>query len=384
VGTSNQEIGLSCVYYSSLAEGGDKIGTFDINTNSYSHTLSANGGFDKMSVTISDDRISIDEWIERGAGRHIQIYNSANKICWEGFVNSITAQLGAQSITIGPLMDVGNRVSVSYAPINTMTSPYTIGENTVTTIAENESSQDKFGVIEKVLTAGRVTTAEAELIRDTFLKERAFPETSSEITIGGGRSESSLTIECLGYWYWSNAYVFNDTGITTVTVDTRIAQIIGANPNTDMYLTAMIETNNSIVPEYTDEDKLGMAHLKELLALGGANDQRYTLGCYENRNFEYREIPSSVKYKTNLSDQGQRILTYEGSIVYPWDVRPAQWLFVSDSLIGRYIDTTNYYKDPRYMFVEQVNYSAPWNISIIGKRQGTYDQLLAKMGLGDF
>lgn len=381
--TYHQELGLSIIAFASLAEGGWQVAELNSNISSYSHSITANGGFDTMNVSIADDRISMDEWIERGVGRHIQVFNSAGNICWEGFVNSVDAKLGAQSITIGPLMDVGNRVSVSYAEITSL-DPFIVGQDTITTIAENVNSQDKYGVIEKVLSGGRLTSTEANLIRDTFLKERAFPETSSEITIGGGSGQPTLTLNCLGYWYWTNAYVFNDTGITTVTVDNRIAQIIGSNPNTDMYLSASIQTNNSIVPEYTNEDKLAMAHLKELLALGGANDQRYTLGCYENREFIYREIPDTPKYKTSLSDQGQRILTYEGALVYPWDVRPAQWLFVSDSLIGRYTDTTNYYEDPRYMFIEKVTYNIPWNISLIGSRVGTYDQLLAKMGLGDF
>jgi hypothetical protein len=382
--TSNQELGLTILAYTSFAEGLDKVATLDVNMNSYNHTISANGGFDKMSVTLADDRISMDEWIERGVARHIEVYNSAGILCWEGFVNSVTAQLGAQSITIGPLADIGNRVSVSYAPIDTATTPYTVGETTVNTIAENDRSQAIFGIIEKVLSAGRVTDDEADLIRDTFLAERAFPETSSEITIGSSGGTPTLTLDCLGYWYWTNFYVFNDTNVSTEQVDERLDDIIDANPNTGMYTGYSIDTNNSIVPTYSDEDKFAMAHLKELLALGGATDQRYTLGCYENRYFEYREIPTDPKYKTNLSDQGQRILTFEGALVYPWDIRPAQWLFVADSLIGRYTDTTNFYEDPRYMFVEQVSFNAPWNVTLTGSRQGTYEQLLAKLGLGNF
>ena len=387
VPTYHQELGLSLTAYTSIAEGADVVEVLDVNMNTYNHSISANGGYDSMSVTLSNDRISIDEWIERGVGRHIQVHNNAGNICWEGFVNSISAQLGSYSIKVGPLMDIGNRVSVSYAEITSL-DPFIVGQDTVTVIAENEDSQNKFGIIEKVLSGGRMYNGapmfEADLVRDTFLKERAFPETSSEISIGGGSGAPGLTIECLGYWYWTNAYVFNDTGVTTVTCDERIAQIIGDNPNINMYLSASIQTNNSILPEYTDEDKLAMAHLKEILALGGASDQRYTLGCYENREFIYREIPTMPKYKTNLGDQGQRILTYEGALVYPWDIRPAQWLFVSDSLIGRYTDITDYYEDPRYMFIEKVSYNSPWNVTLSGSRVGTYEQLLSKMGLGNF
>jgi len=381
--TYHEEIGVSIVIHSSLAEGTNIVATLDNNISNYSHSLSANGGFDKMSVTISDDRISLDDWIERGLARHIVVYNFGGEICWEGFVNSVNAQLGGQQITIGPLMEIGNRVSVSYSPVDNTVSPPTSGETTSTLIVENEVSQSRYGIIETVLSGGRVTDTEAELIRDTFLIERAFPGTSSTISVGQS-SSPTVTLECLGYWYWANAYVFNESDTGTIWVHDRIIDILEANPNTGMYGTIIADDNLSLITKESVENKIAMAHLKELLALGGANDQRYTLGFYENRTAYYKEIPTTPAYRTEMSDQGQRILTYNGAIVYPWDVRPAQWLFVSDSLIGRYTDTTNYYEDPRYMFIEKVDYSIPWGLTLSGSRVGTYDQLLAKMGLGDF
>jgi len=382
--TYHEELGISLIAYSSIAEGVERVASLDKNISDYGHTISANGGFDTMNVTIADDRISLDEWIERGIGRHIVVYNSANLPCWEGFVNIVSAQMGSQRITIGPLIDIGNCVSVAYSPIDTDTTPPTIGTKTVTTIAENEKSQSIYGIIEKVLSAGRVTDEDAEYIRDTYLQERAYPETSSTISIGGSGGEATLTLECLGYWYFTNAYVFNDTTAATLQIHDRIEDILDENPNTGMFGAYHIDINNSIVPQYSDEDKAAMAHLKELLAIGGANDQRYTLGFYEDRKAYYKELPDTPAYKTTLTDQGQRILTYEGSLVYPWDLRPAQWLFISDSLIGRYTNISNYYEDPRYMFIEQVQYNAPWGLTLSGTRIGTYEQLLAKMGLGSF
>lgn len=379
----HEELGITLIVYTSFAEGKERVTILDTNISGYSHTVSANGGYDTMSVTISDDRLSLDEWIERGVGRHIEVYNFAGQVCWEGFVNSVNAQIGGQQLTIGPLMEIGNRVSVAYSPVDYATTPPTVGAKTVTIIEENLTSQAIYGIIEKVLNGGRVTDEDAELIRDTFLAERAFPETSSTMSFGS-MSQPTLSLECLGYWHWTNAYVFNDTTTGVAYVDDRIEDILDSNPNTGMFTMLDIDENLSIVPTESLEDKLAMAHLKEILALGGASDQRYTLGIYENGSVYYKEIPSEPFYKTTLSDQGQRVTTYEGALVYPWDIRPAQWLFVSDALIGRYTDTTNYYEDPRYMFIEKVSYTAPWGLTLSGSRTGTFDQLLAKMGLGDF
>lgn len=381
--THHQETGLTMVVYDSLASGKARVATLDVNMNTYSHTLSANGGFDSMNITLSDDRISIESWIERGVGSHIEVYNSEGVVVWEGFVNVVGANIGGLEVNVGPLMDIGNRVSVAYAPVDYTFSPPLVGDTTVTTITENERSQNIYGIIEKIVNGGRVTDDNAELIRDTFLKERAYPETSSALKLGSN-SQISLTLECLGYWYFTNAYVYNDTGSGAIQVDTRILEILEGNPNTDMFGDIYIDSNNAIVPEESDEDKLAMAHLKELLALGGASDQRYTLGVYENRDVYYKEIPSVPAYKTTLSDQGQKILTYEGALVYPWDVRPSQWLFVSDVLAGRYTDETDYYEDPRYIFIEQVEYNAPWGVTLTGNRIGTFDQIMARFGIGDF
>lgn len=382
--TYNQEIGLSIVVYSSLAEGGDRIATLDTHITDYSHTISANGGFDDMSVTIVDDRLSLDEWLERGVGRHIEVYSSAGEIVWEGFVNGVSAQMGAMQAEIGPLMDVGNRVSVIYAFVDIDFSPPQVGDTTITPIAENKTSQARFGIVEKILNGGRLTDDEALWVRDTYLKESAYPATSSVISVGGTGGQVALTLDCLGYWYFLNAYAYNDTDSGTMQIDDRVKEILEANPNIGMYKSISIDTNNSIVPEESDEDKFAMAHIKELLAIGGASDQRYTLGFYANREALYREIPSKPAYKTTLSDQGQRILTYEGALVYPWEIKPAQWIYISDALIGRHTDITNYYEDPRYIFIEQVSYTSPWGVTLNGSRVGTYDQIMAKFGLGDF
>jgi hypothetical protein len=379
--TLHEEIGLTAIIYEPLVIGGGSIFVADANITSYTHTISANGGFDSMTIGIADDRLSLDEWIEKGIARHIEIYSQTGVLVFEGFVNVIRGAIGAYQVSVGALMDIGNRVSVAYAPVYTDSSPPSVGAQTVTTVADDDTSQERYGIIEKVINGGRVTDTEAELIRDTYLKEQAYPATASEVSVGSS-AQPSVTLECLGYWYWTNCYVYNDTDSGTIQVDERIPEIIEDDPNS-FFPSPVVDTNNSIVPEESDEDKIAMAHLKELLALGGASDQRYTLGFYADRKAYYREVPSTVAYKMALSDQGQKIKTFEGALVYPWDIRPAQWIFISDALIGRYTGA-DLYEDPRYMFIEQVNYTAPWNVRLTGSRVSTFAQIMAKFGLGDF
>jgi len=380
--TTHEELGLSIVIYEPLARGGQRVKRFST-LQDYTHSLAANGGFDKMSFSISDDRLSLDEWLENGVGRHVEVYNQAADLVWEGFINKVSGTLGAQTVSVGALTEMANRVSALYTPIDYSTSPPTVGSETITTIAENLVSQARYGIIEAVITAGRMTDADAELVRDTYLQEMAHPASESQLAVGSS-ANTIITLECLGYWYWANLYVFNSTTTGSTQVDTRIEAIINGNPNAGMYGTPSIDTNNAIIPEQEENDKTAMTHIKELLALGGANDQRYTLGFYEHRQAQYRELPTEPYYKIRLSDSGQRIQTYQGALVYPWDVRPAQWLFISDALIGRYSDHNELYEDPRYLFIEQVDYTAPWQVNISGSRVGTFSQLMARYGLGDF
>lgn len=381
--TYHQETGITVKVFEPLVRGTAKVASLDNNITNYSHELSANGGFDRMTVSLADDRLSLDDWIEQGVGRHIEVYNSAGVVVWEGFINVVRGSIGAHTIEVGPLLEVGNRVMVSYAPVDYNLSPPAVGDTTVTPVVENTRSQERFGIIEKVINGGRVTDDEAENIRDTFLAENAYLSTSSTLSFGGSGGDPTVTLECLGYWYWLNSYVFNDGTSGAIQADDRLLEILTGNPNSGMYATPVLDTNNQLIPAETQEDKIAMALVKEILALGGATDQRYTLGFYENRQPFYREIPTDPAYKTALSDQGQRILTYEGFLVYPWDVRPAQWIFISDALVGRYTGD-DLYEDPRYMFIEQVSYSAPWNITMTGSRVGTFEQVMARFGIGDF
>ena len=374
---------LSIVVYEPLVRGANVVESLSYHSNSYSHTIQANGGFDTMSVELAMNRDKIDDWIEQGIGRHVIVYNSANEPCWEGFVNTIEASMGAYSVTVGPLVDSGNRVSAVYSRLDTDLDPPQAGDKTVTPIVEDLRSQQRYGIVEKVINAGRITDEEAELVRDTFLREMAFPSTSSTINIGSANAPT-ITLSCLGYWYWTNLYVYDHEDDYSEQVDNRIKEILEANPNTGMFGNITIDTNNTILPPEKDDDKTAMSRIRELLALGGAQDQRYTLGVYENRNIYYKEIPKTPDYRTSISDQGQKILTFEGAQVFPWDVRPGRWIFVSDALIGRYTDIDDLYEDPRYIFIESVNYDAPWGITLNGSRTGTFDQMMARLGLGSY
>jgi hypothetical protein len=86
------------------------------------------------------------------------------------------------------LLDVGNRISVVYTPILDATvDPPVVGVRQPTAIAEDSDSQDRYGIVEKVLSGGTCFQADAERYRDTFLAENALPQTGETLAIGQGQ-----------------------------------------------------------------------------------------------------------------------------------------------------------------------------------------------------
>jgi hypothetical protein len=67
--------------------------------------------------------------------------------------------------------------------------------------------------------------------------------------------------------------------------------------------------------------------------------------------------------------------------VRPWLVRPGKWLFLNDFLVGKPVSTT-LRSDPRNLFIEQVNYTLPYSLSLSGGRLTQLGQVLSQISMG--
>jgi hypothetical protein len=354
----------------------------------YGHTIAALGGYESADVTINGNQVDVENWLEYGLGSHLDVYNAAMVKIWEGFVNGIVVTLGPLSVTRGPLIEVCNRASVTYGLLDTTQNPPVQQYNTETAIAEDADSQVKWGIWEQVLSAGQTTTADAESVRDAYLAEYAQPETSQVWTAGG--QEVSVVLNCRGYQDWLDAGIYEQTvNSGTTQLETKMAGVLddaGADPN-GLFASANAEifTAGILVPEYENENLKPRAIVNAMVALGDgtAADGRTVWGVYNDRHFIYDQIPTAAEYQQRLSEAYQHIETMAGATVEPWDVRPGKWLFFPDFMVGR-VRPTTLRLDPRYMFIERVNYRAPLEISLDGGKTGNVAQILARMGMGGF
>jgi len=362
--------------------GGTYLQTITHLTRSYSHTISALGGFTDANIQMSGDQSFIEDWYTDGLGRHIVVTGAGGVVVWEGFVNSIEIHLGAYTATRGPLLNIANRVSAMYTPIiDPLPDPPITGTETETVIAEDANSQQRYGIWEKVISAGTVLDEDALYIRNTFLEDNREPEINASVSLGSGNADTSVTLSCRGYIDWLN-YAFNDPDNLLVTASTKIGDVVTAEPNsifsTDQ---SYIGTNGILVSSYEDGNRMAKAIIDEIVSMGDIFDNRWLYGCYENRKVYYYAAPTESDYSTHLTFPEQSIYYRKAIRVDPWDVRPGKWMELLDfRALG--ITPANMYENPSMVFLEDVQYTAPNQVNISGAKIKRVTQLLARMGLG--
>ncbi len=353
---------------------------------SYSHDIRAFGGFQSARMRINNSQNNIEDWIDRGGatglGRHIVVYNPAGVIIWEGFVNKINVALGGFSYSLGPFMEISNRVTVVYSTIDTSTTPPTSGVRTRTTPVNDTDSQALYGIIEKIVSTGGAIDTEATRAGDSWLEERANPLTNSRDNVSGDAGPS-LSLDCLGYWHWFKLYVYNQVATSgDINLSQKIEDVINAQLNS-IFSTDFkdIATNTFQVPDYDDKDRKVETILKQLQQLGDSSGNRYNIGVYADRKVIYEPAPTIHELQRRLTGN-EGITDRLSAEIDPWDVVAAKWIFYPDFLSGRIppVTAATLRTDPRTTYIESVKFTAPWQVSITGDKTGELDQIMAQLG----
>jgi len=352
---------------------------------SYAHSMTSQIGFDSMTLTIEGSQEYIEDWIQDGLNKHIEVRDAKMDTVWEGFVNSYSANVGALTKTGGPVTDIINRCVVTYTPLDETAFPPARGPQTETTGADNNDSKYIYGVLEGIIQGGEVSQTIAEQVRDTQLEDFAWPKESTSIAIGGSTTAAAITLECLGYSARLDNYIVTLTGVTAAeSVSEKIERALDADPS---YLFSTkreyIEPNALIYPVYEGDNKTALNIIKSCLSVGTAADKRTFFGIYEDQIPYYWSEPLDILYRFRVADVWQDIEKHTwGAHIEPWSVRPGQWLFTTDFLAGRIPPPNNPRRDPRVFLVETVKFTAPYQLETNGERFGSVKQLLAKTGLG--
>lgn len=382
--TSFESLGISINITEPLVKTNRAFRSFDLvhRINSYSHEINIFGGFISATMAFFASVNEADEWYSEGLGRHVLVYGSNLNVIFEGFVDQIDYQIGDLTTGIGPLSSIGNRVLAVYTPIIDPGPPPIMGTKTETPLVNDITSQGRYGIWEKDLSGGNAYPAEIEAARDTYLLENKWPQTTEQRVTPLNNQQAQITLNCKGYIEWLNAYPFVDTTSGTVTVSTLIASVFGADTNS-IFSTNLgnIASILTLTSGYQADYKKALDVIRAALNIGDAAFGRLTFQVLENRVPFLKSLPSDTAYVNRIITAGRSIETVNGAIVYPWDVRPGQWLLIPDFLVGR-INTTYKREDPRYIMIESVRYTAPWDLEVNGAKINTLPQYLEQYGLG--
>lgn len=373
-------LGVSVGVQDTLPKGRGDLAPITDEIASWSHVSAATGGYLTANTTIIHSRDYIDEWLENGLGRWITLRDESGNTCWRGGVDQVNANIGGVTVQRGPLMQITNRAHMVYSTVDTSTTPPTMGVRATTAQTNDTISQALFGIWQRVLSCGGTTAASAAQLQAVYLAENAQPQTSKTVTPSGGNL--SMTLQLKGAWWWLAAYIANFTTTGTLNLSTRITDILGLSPNAVFSADySQITTNAYQVKAWQQDDKNALKYMSELITFGDAAYNRYTMGFYGQEILHYKPMPSIIEYVYSMSDPAQDITRPSGTVVRPWEVLPAQWLTISDFMLGR-IPDTDLRDDPRNVFIEQLNYSAPYGLTINGAKVGTLAQMLAQKGIG--
>jgi hypothetical protein len=343
-----------------------------ITPDSYTDITQALGGYDSATITMRGSRGNIESWLDKGLGRHIEVFSPSGVKRWEGLVDEISASMGALSITRGPMLNIANKIKVRY-------SDYTTNVSASTATASNTVSQGLYGTRYKILSAGKCSSATAIRIRDAYLLENAWPESNQTIAKGG---DLTLTLTCKGYRYLLD-YPYNEATTAAYTLREKLIDVVAGVPTSGIFSanTSQIGANTLSVNQLENTDKLGWDIIKELVAMGGSADNtRAIFGIYNDRVPYYSAIPLSAEYQMRLSDIGINIMSNVGGRVDPWKVVPGKWIEFVDFMAGSVYSAT-LRQNPRYMFIESVTFTAPSEVSFTGGKTDQLPQRLAKLGL---
>ena len=376
-------IGLSISVFVPIIQGGAYIGELTDRVSSWKHDIDSGMGYRLASFGMTLITGEVDEWYHNGLGRHIVVYNQAHIPIFEGFINVITLNYAGEITKIGPLMEISNRVSVEYTPVDYTVYPPVRGATTTTEIAEDLVSQTLYGILETVLSAGDATAEDAEQCRDSFLVENAYPNITGELNPGQLTIVPQMSVEIAGYGAWLERFIFDAATVGTIDLRTQILAVLAAEPNNILSTDySLISANALLVPQSEDHNRSGMTVISGLVVLGDAADTRYTFGITAGRKVVYRPVPSTPKYEYRLSEGAISLHDYATlALVQPWDIQVSNWIIFPDLLIGL-SPIINLYHDPRAMFIESLSYSAPYGIAFSGSRYSTLAQKLAKLSLG--
>lgn len=371
-----QSNGLALSIYDPLWVSSSFVGDYSQRLTSYSHVIARLGGFLSAQFAMTQPLSTLEDWIENGLGRRVLVQAPGASTVWEGLIDNIEVSIVGYRFSIGPYLDIANKIKLIYSSIDTI-----VGLRVVLDYITDAASTAKYGILSQILSAAGMNATTATQIQQMALNKLRRPPRSEDLDVPAQALNFDMTISCAGYARMLEKYSYNDTTAGDINLSDKITNILQADLNGLFGDVSGIAANTFQVPAYEQNDSPAWDIIKALVGLGDVNLNRYQFGVYENRRALYAQVGTTVKYIRPLREGLSSIQNEAGGTVYPWQVRPGDWILVTDLLPARKIDT-NLENDLRAIFAETVTFQAPDRLTINGSHTFKVEQRLAQLGLG--
>lgn len=289
----------------------------------YSHTLDCHIGFETMTCSFACTLDEALDWLAIGLGRSCEVSGPDTEICWEGFLETIEAQLGQERRSVS-LREMANRVRVGY-----QTVLGTQGQRpTASTFFQDAASIALFGKKDLALAIGNTSDGtEVDDYGTTMLAKLKDPLAAPSSTVASGDlGEIRLTLSFAGWYTTLDWLLAANTSTTKTSTTTQIGTLLTAAAAINNFIstaTTNITASGVTATEYIEADTTYRAKIEALLVRGNGADP-YAWGVYENREFHAAPwagaSPEAVDYQRHLGES--EVLDSTGAPVAPWMVRP--------------------------------------------------------------
>lgn len=323
------------------------------NVSPYNRVSLAVGGDGVATFSFQAHDALLEEWFDNRLACHVvEWFNGVN--VYQGIVH--TLRLAYNGFTLSrSLDDVFNKIAVKYRTSSA-------GSDTVTSFADNTTSQGLYGTRQGVFEAKDkngspvyLSATSAATYRDNLLSKLAYPRLRKESIQASSPQPGTLDVEIRGYASTLDWILLKNTSTADDDADDEITDALsGAN-----FVTAgTISTNTLQVKE--EVDYVGAwQRIKTISGLGDSSGNVWLAGCYQARTLNYYQATvSSVEYFVSVQERSHLFSIYNsaGEYVPAPLVRPGGVAFVRDVMPGRKTEST-LLNDPRSLFVGAVEYS---------------------------
>lgn len=310
----------------------------------------AMGGYWLGSFQLSEENLSREEltrWYNSYLANHLE-EQTFGQGSWEGLIVEMVLTL--DRVQFRRTLDrewFHNKVKVLYRDS---------GEQADTGWSENIDSSDECGEMNYIDSISEATSAAATALRDTRLADFGFPRSRM---VGGlefsnepqDRAGASLQVTVAGYVATLN-WRYRTSSIAATAASTALEDLVD---DSEFVVAGTIDTNSMNVDVDCATPQRLWDAIEDIILQGDASGNRWVGGVHEDREFDYNQAATEVKYFIQnglLVDRG-------GTAAIPSLLKPDFIVRNANAPSGGTPIGGNVWDDPRNAWITEVEFVAP-------------------------